>query len=490
MENFPLLTIIVFAPLAGMILLLVWKPGNIAASHTTGIAATIISLAASVLVWIRGVPPGFSQIEVVDWIPSLGASYRLGIDGISFPMVLLTTVLFLAALIYSSKIKKRANAFVSLMLLLETACLGVFLSLDLLLFYVFFEVTLVGMYFVIAGWGHENRKKAALTFFIYTLIGSLFLLLALLSIYLHTDPLTFDMTRIINAPPLKGLAATLTFWGLFIAFAIKTPLFPFHTWLPAAHTEAPAAGSTILAGILLKLGTYGFIRFALQMTPNAFREFAPWVIVFAVFSAVYGAFVALAQKDIKRMVAYTSINHMGYLILGVAAAAVLQHEARTHALDGAVLQMVSHGLVTGVLFLLVGTLQDRTETRNMEKLGGFLKATPLLGGFFILAAFASLGLPGLAHFPAEFQIFLGTFKGFPVAVGITLLGLVITAALYLRAIQRVFMGSDINGIIRTGDLSRRELWAVVPLIILIIIIGIFPQSILGLIHATVQNLGI
>lgn len=490
MENIPLLTLIIFLPLAGSLLILLLKPKNDRLSYTIGLFASGLSLLAAVLVWIKGIPAGFGQIEEAAWIPSIGASYKLGVDGISFPLVLLTTILFFTSLIYSMKIKKNAGSYVALFLLLEMACLGVFLSLDLLLFYVFFEITLVGMYFVIAGWGHENRQKAAITFFIYTLVGSLFLLLALLSIYLHTDPRTFDMTQIIAAPPLKGLAAALTFWGLFIAFAIKTPLFPFHTWLPMAHTEAPAPGSAILAGILLKLGTYGFIRFALQMTPDAFREFAVYVIIFGVVSAVYGAFVALAQKDIKRMVAYTSVNHMGYLVLGVAAAAVLQAEARTRALDGAVLQMVSHGLVTGALFLIVGAVQDRSESRNMDKIGGFLKAAPILSGFFILAAFASLGLPGLAHFPAEFQIFLGTFSEFPVAVGITLLGLVITTALYLRAIQKVFMGGEITGIIKLKDLSSRELWAMVPLILLIIIIGVYPESILSVINATTQALGL
>ncbi len=490
MEDLPLLTWIVFLPLAGSLLILLLRPKNNVLSFAIGLIASGLSLLASVLVWICGIPAGFSQIEETAWIPSLGASYKLGIDGISFPLVLLSTVLFFSSLIYSMKIKKKVNSYVALFLLLEMACLGVFLSLDLLLFYVFFEITLVGMYFVIAGWGHENRKKAALTFFIYTLIGSLFLLLALLSIYLHTDPFTFDMTKIIAAPPLTGLTAALTFWGFFIAFAIKTPLFPFHTWLPAAHTEAPAPGSTILAGILLKLGAYGFIRFALQMTPDAFREFANYVIIFAVFSAVYGAFVALAQKDIKRMVAYTSVNHMGYLVLGVAAAAVLEAEARTRALDGAVLQMVSHGLVTGVLFLLVGALQDRAKSRDMDKISGFMKIAPVLSGLFILAAFASLGLPGLAHFPAEFQIFLGTFNGFPIAVGITLLGLVITTALYLRAIQKVFMGGSPKGNSSAIDLTTRELWAIVPLILLIIIIGVYPESILSVIHATTEALGL
>ncbi|WP_347160331.1 complex I subunit 4 family protein [Pontibacter chitinilyticus] len=493
MENsyaFPLLSVLLFLPLAGAAVILGVRPKSPRVAHAIGIGAAALAFAASVGVWLRGVPGGFSQVEEVSWIPSLGAAYRVGVDGISFPLVLLTTLLFLATLLYSIKIKEKAATYVALLLLLETACLGVFLALDLLLFYVFFEVTLVGMYFIIAGWGHENRKQAALTFFIYTLVGSLFLLLSLLALYLYAAPHTFDMRALVAHPPLTGLVATLAFWGLFLAFAIKTPLFPFHTWLPAAHTEAPAAGSTILAGVLLKLGGYGFLRFSLQMTPDAFREYAPAVVVIAVVSALYGAFVALAQTDIKRMVAYTSVNHMGYMVFGVAAAAVAGAGARTTALDGAVLQMVSHGVVTGMLFLLVGALQDRVKTREMAQLRGLLHTAPVLSGLFILAAFASLGLPGLAHFPAEFQIFLGGYSVFPVAVGFLLLGLLITTALYIRAIQKVFMGERPEGVTDYGDLGARELWAIVPLAAVILDVGVFPGPLLALIHETTKLLGL
>ena len=273
-----------------------------------------------------------------------------------------------------------------------------------MVFYVFFELTLVAMYFIIAGWGHEGRQRAALMFFLYTLLGSLPLLLAIIALYLGNEPRTFDMRAVIARPPLAGLAGGLTFVAFPIAFGIKTPLFPVHTWLPAAHVEAPTAGSVVLAGVLLKLGTYGFVRFGLQMTPDAFRAAAPWVATLAVFSALYGAFVALAQTDLKRLVAYTSVNHMGYVVLATAAAAAaVDTRARELAIDGAVLQMVSHGIVTGALFLLIGALQDRAGTREMGAFGGLLRVVPGLGWGFILAAFASLGLPGLAHFPAEFQ---------------------------------------------------------------------------------------
>lgn len=490
MEQIPFLSITIFLPLAGSILLLVWQPRHPSTAHPIGILIAALTLLSAIMVWVRGVGAGFTQVEELPWIPSLGAAYRVGVDGISLPLVLLTTVLFLAALIFSGKIQERAHVYVSLALLMETACLGVFLSLDILLFYVFFEITLVGMYFIIAGWGHENRRQAALTFFIYTLIGSLFLLLALLGLYLYSDLHTFDMRVLISNPSLTGPVASLVFWAFLIAFAIKTPLFPFHTWLPMAHTEAPAPGSVILAGVLLKLGTYGLLRFALQMTPDAFRQYADVVMVLAVVSALFGAFVALAQTDIKRMVAYTSVNHMGYLVLGIAAAALAGAEDRVRALDGAVLQMVSHGIVTGSLFLLVGALQDRTQTREMSQMQGMLQLTPKLGWLFIIAAFASLGLPGLAHFPAEFQIFLGSFSVYPVAVGITVIGLVITTGLYLRAIFKVFMGDPQENVQELPDLQSRELWAIVPLIALTIIIGIVPETVLAMIHRTIQALGL
>jgi NADH-quinone oxidoreductase subunit M len=343
------------------------------------------------------------------------------------------------------------------------------------------------MYFIIAGWGHADRQRAALTFFLYTLMGSLPLLLAILALYLGGHPRTFDMRAVITAPPLTGLAATLTFIAMFVTFAVKTPLFPLHTWLPLAHTEAPTAGSVVLAGVLLKLGTYGFIRFALQMTPGAFRALAPYVAALAVFSALYGAFVALAQTDIKRLVAYTSVNHMGYVVLAIAAAAAATDPTtRALALDGATLQMVSHGVVTGALFLLVGALQDRAGTREMARFGGLLRVAPLLGWGFILAAFASLGLPGLAHFPAEFQIFLGAFREWPAAVSIVVVGLLITAGLYLRAIQTTFLGSPSERWEGLPDLGVREGLAIAPLLVLIVAIGVAPGSLLTLIHGTAR----
>ena len=478
----PLVSITIFLPLIGAILLVALPRPSAGTAHALGIGASFLAFIGSLLIWARGVGEGFSQVEELEWIPSLGAAYRVGVDGISLPLLLLTSLLFLVSLVFSAKIKEQSGPYVALFLLLETACLGVFAALDMVLFYLFWEVTLVGMYFIIAGWGHVDRQRAAITFFLYTLLGSLPLLLAILALYLGSDPRTFDMTAMIDSPPLSGIAAMLTLIALLVAFAIKTPVFPFHTWLPAAHVEAPTAGSVVLAGVLLKLGTYGLVRFALQMTPDAFRSAAPLVLAIAVFSALYGALAALAQSDLKRMVAYTSVNHMAYVVLGVAAAAAAgDAAARSLALDGAVLQMVSHGVVTGALFLLVGMVQDRTGTREMGRLSGLLTAVPLLGWAFVLAAFASLGLPGLAHFPAEFQIFLGTFEVYPLAVALSVLGLVITAGLYLRAIQVAFLGAPEAEQATLPDLGRRELWAVVPLLLLTVIIGVAPRLLLDVI---------
>ena len=486
----PLVSIVLFLPLLGAAILVAWHPTAPRAVHGLGLVVSGLTLLGAIGMWVRGAGAGFAQVEEVPWIPSLGAAYRVGVDGISLPLVLLTATLFFVALLFSSAIVERAGAYVALFLLLETACLGVFVALDLLLFYTFFEVTLVGMYFIIAGWGYAERQRAALTFFLYTLLGSLPLLLAILALYLGSDPRTFDMRAIIAAPPLTGAAAGLTFGAMFVAFAVKTPLFPVHTWLPLAHVEAPTAASVVLAGVLLKLGTYGLLRFALQMTPGAFRAAAPWVAALAVFSALYGAFVALAQTDLKRLIAYTSVNHMGYVVLGIAAAAATDDPgARALALDGATLQMVSHGVVTGALFLLVGALQDRAHTREIGAFGGLLRPAPRLGWSFILAAFASLGLPGLAHFPAEFQIFLGTFRVWPAAAALAVLGIVITAGLYLRAIGGVFLGAVPERWRGLRDLDARELAAVVPLLACAVALGVGPGALLGVIHRATEALG-
>ena len=483
----PLLTLATFLPILGGLALMALPDRSARMAHGISIGVTGVTFLITLAIWSRGIVAGdFAQVEEVAWIPAIGAAYRLGLDGLSLPLVLLTSLLFLLSAVYSARIGERAASYVVLMLMLETASLGTFMALDGLLFYVFFEVSLVGMYFMIAGWGYEERQRAALMFFLYTLLGSLPLLLAIIGLYLGSG--TFDMRAWIDAPPLTGLAAMLALIAMFITFAVKIPVFPVHTWLPAAHVQAPTAGSVILAGVMLKFGTYGLVRFALQMTPEAFAQAGQVILAFGVVAALYGAFAALAQSDLKKMIAYTSVNHMGYVVIGVAVAALsLDPGIRTIALDGATLQMVSHGLVTGALFFLVGMLQDRAHSREMSEFGGLLGRVPWLGWAFILSAFASLGLPGLAHFPAEFQIFLATLNAAPWAI-VAILAIVVTAGLYLRAIAAVFLGPANEKWADMPDLDRREKLAVVPLLILTILVGVAPGWLIGMIHTTMAAL--
>ena len=485
----PLVSITLFLPLAGAALILALPRPAARTVHGIGIATAALTLAGALVMWLRGVSStGFSQVEELQWIPAIGAAYRVGVDGISLPLVLLSAILFLVAFIFASSLRERPRAFVALALLLETTAIGTFTALDGILFYVFFEVSLVSMYFMIAGWGHEERQRAALMFFLYTLLGSLPLLLAILGLYLGSPDAGFDMRAWIANPPLEGAAAMWALIAMLITFAVKIPAVPLHTWLPAAHVQAPTIGSVILAGIMLKFGTYGLIRFALQMTPEAFLKAGMVVLIFGVVSALYGAFAALAQTDLKRLVAYTSINHMGYVIVGVSAAALtLDPSVRAVALDGAVLQMFSHGLVTGALFFLVGMIQDRAHSREMGEFGGLLKTVPLLGWSFILAAFASLGLPGLAHFPAEFQIFLATLGSAPAAV-VVILGIAIIAGTFLKALRETFLGEPRQQRHAMPDLSTRELLAVVPLLALTVATGVAPSWVLDIIHQTTSAL--
>ncbi|MEO9750231.1 MULTISPECIES: NADH-quinone oxidoreductase subunit M [Marinobacter] len=485
----PLVSLTLFLPLVGAVLILCLPKPTARTVHSIAIVSAALTLVGALAMWLQGVSgDGFSQVEELVWMPAIGAAYRVGVDGISLPLVLLSAVLFLVSLIYASSLRDRPRAYVALILLLETAAIGTFTALDGILFYVFFEVSLVSMYFMIAGWGHEDRQRAALMFFIYTLLGSLPLLLAILGLYLGGPDPTFDMRAWIASPPLEGAAAMWALIAMLITFAVKIPAIPLHTWLPAAHVQAPTVGSVILAGIMLKFGTYGLVRFALQMTPNALRDAGIVVLFFGVVSAIYGAFAALAQTDLKRLVAYTSINHMGYVIVGVAVAALtLDPSVRAVALDGAVLQMFSHGLVTGALFLLVGMIQERAHTREMNEFGGLLKTVPLLGWFFVLAAFASLGLPGLAHFPAEFQIFLATLGTTPIAV-VVILGIAIIAGTFLKALREIFLGEPRDRWNRMPDLSPREILAVAPLLVLTVATGVAPSWVLDVIHRTTSAL--
>ncbi|MBT8488380.1 MAG: NADH-quinone oxidoreductase subunit M [Gemmatimonadetes bacterium] len=483
-----MLTASLLLPLFGA-LIIVFLPKD----REPWIRGVAVAAAAAVLVilmaaWLRFEGTGgFELVETFTWIPTLGVGYIVGVDGISLPLAAMTAVVFLVSVAYPVDLKGRAKEYFALFLFLETASLGVFLALDLFLFYVFWDLTLVGMYFLIGAWGHgEEATRSALKFFLYTLAASLVMLLAILALYLSTDPLTFDMAEIIRQRPLDGSGwlATLVFVGFSFGFIVKAPLVPFHTWLPPAHVDAPAPVSAVLAGVLLKMGTYGFIRILLAMMPETFQRFAFPLAVLALVSIVYGALVALAQPHIKRRIAYTSVNHMGYAVLGIAAAGGLlsgAEEARTLALTGATVEMVAHGLITGALFLLSGSIWSRAGTFEIDRFGGLASRTPGLTLAVSVAAFASLGLPGLAGFVAEFQIFVGTFGVFPWLAATGLLGILITAALFLQMLQQIFLGQRPPEWDEWRGLRPVEAASVGLLLALVVLIGVLPAWLLAVI---------
>ena len=460
--------------------------------RTMQIAATIVAavpLLLMVVAWLRfDGTGGFEQVEAVSWIPTLGIGYRVGIDGLSLPLAAMTTLIFVVAIAYPVDLRGRAAPYFALMLFLLGVSLGLFLALDLFLFFVFWDLSLVGMYFLIGAWGHGNAQRSALKFFVYTFAGSLALLLAILGIYLATEPRTFDMAEIIRQQPLPatGVYATLVFLGFFIGFAIKTPLVPFHTWLPPAHVDAPGPASAILAAVLLKMGTYGFVRILMAMMPGTFERFALPIGILAVVSILYGSLVALAQSNLKRMVAYTSVNHMGYVMLGLAAAGASvagAADAQAIALTGATVEMVAHGLITGALFLISGSLFARTKTYEMDEYGGLAGRARALTGLTVLAAFASLGLPALAGFVAEFQIFVGAVAVYPVLAVVGLVGIVITAALFLRMLQKLFLGPLPIRWTDFRELGRVEILALGALLAVVVVIGVIPAWLLNVVDS-------
>lgn len=491
-----MLTAAVFVPLAGAVVVLLMRRASAPAQRWFSVAVAALPLALMVIVWTRFQGSGgFELVEHVPWIPSLGVAYKVGVDGISLVLAAMSALIFVASAAYPVDVKGRGHEYYAWLLFLECVSLGVFVALDLFLFYVFFDLSLVGMYFLIGVWGHGNAQRAALKFFIYTLAGSLVMLLAILALYLATDPLTFDIPTLIEQQPLAGtgLAATLVFFGFAFGLGVKTPLVPVHTWLPPAHVDAPAPASAILAGVLLKLGTYGFIRIMLQMMTDTFVRFAFPLAVVAVVSIVYGALVALGQPNLKRRIAYTSVNHMGYTILGVAAGAAAlgtgDVRAQTLALTGATVEMVAHGLITGALFLISGSFWQRGASYEIADYGGLAGRAPLLTGASVVAAFASLGLPGLAGFVAEFQIFVGAFAVYPVLAGIGLLGVLVTAALFLQLLQRLFLGDLPPKWSDWPDLGRAEAGALAALLVMVVVIGVAPQWVLTPVEAAVRAIG-
>ncbi len=476
------LTLTIFLPLVGVPVLLAWRGARDDVARWVALVASIATFIVSLWVLGRfdGGSGGFQLVESATWVRSLNLHYTIGVDGVSLFMVLLTTFLMPIAILASWKVDKNVRLYMAAMLFLETGMIGTFLSLDLLLFFLFFEAILFPMYLIIGGWGGERRVYAAVKFFLFTMFGSAFLFVAILVLYFKSASLpggsTFDVRQLAHLSLSSGTARWL-FLAFFVAFAVKVPLFPLHTWLPDAHTEAPTAGSVILAAVLLKIGAYGLIRFNLSLFPEAARHFAGFIQILALIGIVYGAVVALIQTDVKRLVAYSSVSHLGFVVLGVFA-------FTQQGVSGGVLQMVNHGLSTGALFLLVGMVYERTHTRDLSEMGGLARGMPWLMGVFLFVSLSSLGLPGLNNFTGEFLVILGTFASNRAFAAIAASGIVLGAIYLLWAYQRMAQGPVPEKHADHPDLSIREAAVIAPILAVILVIGVYPKILLDRINPT------
>jgi len=496
MSGLPILSIIVFLPLVGALVV-----GLLPAS-----SARPVALGAALLTWIAslllvvGFAVGrgglFQFTEELSWIPIFGIEYKLGVDGLSLLLVVLTTTLSWVSILASFRpIQTRIKEYMISFLVLEVGMIGVFLALDTFLFYIFWEIVLVPMYLIIGIWGGANRIYATIKFVLYTLVGSLLMLVAILATaFAFQAAHGGNWAGAFDFEVLREFAATgggfdptlqlLAFGAFFLAFAIKVPMFPFHTWLPDAHVEAPTAGSVILAGVLLKLGAYGFIRFSLSLYPDAAQTWAPAIIVLSLIAIIYGAVVALVQPDLKKLVAYSSVSHMGFVTLGIFV-------FRPQGLEGAILQMVNHGLITGALFLLVGVIYERTHDRTIAKLGGLAARTPVYVAIFGFFAFASAGLPGLSGFVGEFLALVGAFSFNPLTAAIATFAMILAAAYLLWMLQRVAFG-ELSGFLaglgsHLTDISPLEILTLAPLGALVVAFGLFPGILLDIIDGPVSR---
>ncbi len=475
-----LLSIITFLPLLGALLVLV-VPGDSAKkwlAFGVSLVTFVVSLAL-LLNWQDGMAE-MQFVEDVSWFAPLSIRYALGVDGISLFLVLLTTLLMPIAIYFSNLfVHDRIGPYLALMLLLETAMIGVFLALDLVLFFVFFEASLIPMYFLIGQWGGQNRVYAAVKFFVYTFAASALMVVAILLVYFSAG--TFDIVALQGAQ----LPQTIQMWGFIafaLAFAVKTPLFPFHTWLPDAHVQAPTAGSIILAGVLLKMGTYGYLRLAMPIFPDAAAQLGPVVATLAVIGILYGALVAVMQKDVKSLVAYSSVAHLGYVMLGLVAMNAV-------GISGAVLQMVNHGLSTGALFLMVGLLYERRHTRMLDDFGGLWHSIPVYCGFFLVVAMSSAGLPGLNGFVGEFTIMLGAYNYMPIFAVLAAVGVILAAWYLLTAYRKMAQGEITkpeNDKAHLKDMNFKEVAMVLPLVLLFFFIGLFPNYFFDKINPSVE----
>ena len=483
----PILTLVTFLPLLGAIILLFINGEKQERIKRVALAVAIIDFIISMPLFIlfKTDTSEFQFVQNVPWIKEFGISYHVGIDGISLFLFLLTSFLSLICILASWNVKDRIKEYMIAMLILQTGMLGVFISLDLFLFYMFWELMLIPMYLLIGVWGGPRRIYATIKFFVYTMAGSVLMLIAIIFLYfMHynaTGEYTFDLLKIYNLDIPLGAQFWL-FLAFFFAFAIKVPMFPFHTWLPDAHVEAPTAGSVILAGVLLKMGTYGFVRFSLPLFPYASHQFVPLITWLAVAGIIYGALVAMVQEDLKKLVAYSSVSHLGFVILGIFVFNV-------QGMEGGILQMINHGLSTGALFLIVGMLYERRHTRLIADYGGVTKKMPIFAIFFMVATLSSIGLPGLNGFVGEFLVLLGTFKSNVLLAVIATTGVILSACYMLWMFQRVMFNKITNPENnKLKDINKRELALLVPITILVFWIGIYPKPILSRMDASVNHL--
>ena len=488
--NENILTTLLLIPGIGALILLFLRNSNRSVIRGVALASTLLAFVCSLPLVTRfdAASDGMQFVKNILWIKAGGFEihYHVGIDGISLFLVLLTTFLMPISVLGSWSIKENLRSYMILMLLLEVGMVGVFISLDLILFYFFWEAQLIPMYFLIGIWGGKNRIYAAVKFFIYTMFGSLLMLAALITLFFYNRGLSFDIVEITNRLAsgeivLSGAAEILLFLAFFLAFAIKVPLFPFHTWLPDAHVEAPTAGSVILAGVLLKMGTYGLLRFCLPMFPRASVELAPIISILAIVGIIYGALVAMVQPDVKKLVAYSSVSHLGFVVLGIFAFNLI-------AIEGATYQMLNHGVSTGALFLMVGMIYDRRHTRLIADFGGVAHRMPIYAATFLVVVLSSVGLPGLNGFVGEFLILQGTFLESHVYAACGALAVIFAAVYLLWMYQRVFMGEiDKEENDKLVDLNLREILTILPLLVLAVWMGVSSGTFLRKMDASIQK---
>ncbi len=479
---FPLLTTITFLPLAGALAVALLPRSREHLAKWVAAAVTLVDLVLAV--WLVAAfdvgDAGMQFVERFTWVPQVGIQYFMAVDGISVTMLGLSALLTFLAVLASWHIKLKPRAYFAMILLLEVGMNGVFCALDFVLFYVFWELVLVPMYFLIATWGGPRREYAAIKFFLYTLLGSVFMLIGILALFLHPDGGTFDMVKLASS----NLPVGFQWWvfaAFFLGFAVKVPVWPLHTWLPDAHVEAPTAASVLLAGVLLKMGTYGFLRVSLPMLPEAAEQWSWFIALLATISIIYGAAVAFAQPDLKKLVAYSSVSHMGFVMLGIAA-------GNATGINGAIAVMFSHGLLTGLLFLLVGMVYERTHTRQIADIAGLSNRTPVIAGILAFASFGSLGLPGLSGFVGEFLSLLGAWqsemwRGYVI---LSAVGVLLAAAYMLWMVQRSILGTPSPAVEKIGDITAIELATVVPLMVLSLVVGVYWSSLLRFVDPAVQ----